>query len=125
MSNDRKNRRNSRRVEVTNSDGTTTAYRSISQAAKALGKHAAQIYAMVTRGRVKILDDDEEKDQHMELIGELKRELAALLNIDQLLERMTVSEPRNLEGRDKRLALIRELNRSVVNLLRKGSLSKG
>ena len=103
-----------------NSDGTTKTYRSISQAAKALGKHAAQIYALTTRGKVRILDDDEERgEQHMELIGELKRELAALLNIDQPLERMTVSEPRNLEERDKRLALIGELIRSVVNLLRK------
>ena len=41
MSNDRKTRRAPRRVEVTNPDGTTTTYRSISQTAKALGKHAA------------------------------------------------------------------------------------
>ena len=120
MSNDRKTRRTSRRVEVTNPDGTTTTYRSISQVAKALGKHAAQIYALATRGKVSILDNDEERDEHMELIGELRRELATLLNIDQLIfERMTVSEPRNLEERDERLALIGELNRSVVNFLRK------
>ena len=118
MSNDQKTKRTSRRVEVTNPDGTTTTYRSISEAEKVLGKHAAQIYALDGRGRVTILDN-EERDEHMKLIGELRRELIALLNIDQLFERMTVSEPQNLEERNERLALIGELNKSVVNLLKK------
>ena len=74
---------------------------------------------LAARGKVKIFYDDEERDEHMELIRELRRELAALLNIDQLLERMNVSELRNLEERDEPLALIGELNRSVVNLLKK------
>ena len=43
MNNNQKTKRTSRRVQVTNPDMTTTTYRSISQAAKALGKHAAQI----------------------------------------------------------------------------------
>ena len=52
--------------------------------------------------------DYEEREEHMELIGELRRELSTLptlLSIDQLLERMTVFEPRNLEEGDERLAL--------------------
>ena len=37
-------------VEVTNLDGTTTTYPSITQAAKTLGKFPTQIYIMVAKG---------------------------------------------------------------------------
>ena len=48
--------RNARRVEVVNSDGTTTVYPSISEVAQVLGKYAMQIYVMATSGDVRILD---------------------------------------------------------------------
>ena len=48
--------RGARRVEVVNSDGTTTVYPSISEAAQVLGKYAMQIYVMNASGDVRILD---------------------------------------------------------------------
>lgn len=38
-------------VKVLNPDGTTTTYSSINKAAKALGKHAMQIYTMIAKGK--------------------------------------------------------------------------
>ena len=48
--------RNARRVEVVNSDGTTTVYPSISKAAQALGKYAMQLYPMAVNGEVRFLN---------------------------------------------------------------------
>lgn len=42
--------RKARRVAIVNPNGTTTTYPSINKAARALGKHAAQIYALVANG---------------------------------------------------------------------------
>ena len=50
-----KKTRKTRSVEIFNSDGTTTTYPSINKAAKALGKHAMQLYAMAVSSDVKFL----------------------------------------------------------------------
>ena len=50
-----KKTRKTRSVEIFNSDGTTTTYPSINKAAKALGKHAMQLYTMAASSDVKFL----------------------------------------------------------------------
>ena len=53
---DQRRPRRARRVEVVNSDGTTTVYPSISEAAQVLGKYVMPIYVMAASGDVRILD---------------------------------------------------------------------
>ena len=48
--------RKSRCVEILNFDGTTTAYPSMSKAAKYLGVYPMQIYVLIARGNARFLD---------------------------------------------------------------------
>ena len=48
--------RKSRRVEILNSDGTTTEYSSMSKAAKSLGVYPMQIYVLIAGGNGRFLD---------------------------------------------------------------------
>ena len=48
-------RARSRNVEIINSDGTTTTYPSMTQAAKAIGIFSSQIYTMVDKGKAKFV----------------------------------------------------------------------
>ena len=48
--------RKARRVEVFNSDGTTTVYPSISKAAQVLGEYPMQIYVIAVNGGARFLN---------------------------------------------------------------------
>ena len=103
MNNNQKISRTSRRVEVVNPDGSITRYSSISKAAKAMKKHAAQIYTLAINGKVKILNGNVESNRKLPV------------DMENLMGRLTLLGKQHDEGR-KRVLELERLNQLTEKL---------